>query len=76
MLEIIIFMWGNPNLAHLKGWAMKILTFKGGPRLFGPLLNGLLPKSRLLEGLRLFWPLKGTSHSEGHFEAKKVEAPL
>jgi hypothetical protein len=27
--DIIIFMQEIPNTAHLKGWAMKIVTFKG-----------------------------------------------
>jgi hypothetical protein len=54
-LRDIIFLCGEThNVAHLKGWAMKILTFKGGKRLLGPLLNGPLPKSRLLEGAETF----------------------
>ena len=52
--DIIIFMRETHNAAHLKGWAMKILTFKGGKRLFGHLLNGPLPKSRLLQGAETF----------------------
>jgi hypothetical protein len=36
LLEIIIFVQGNPKLGLVEGWAMKILTFKGGLDFLGP----------------------------------------
>jgi hypothetical protein len=49
--DITIFMRETYNVAHLKGWAMKIVTFKGGKDFLGPF--EMAPW-----GLRLFWPLK------------------
>ena len=52
--DIIIFMRENPKLGPFEGVGNENLDFLRGPRLFGPLLNGPLPKSRLLEGAETF----------------------
>ncbi len=54
---------------------MKILTFKGGKDFLGPLKWPLAKFETFRGGWDFFGPLNGTSDSEGHFGAKKVEAP-
>ncbi len=64
-------MRGNPyNAAHLKGWAMRILTFKGGLDFLDPFEMAPCQIRDFWRGLT-FGPKMALAGAQGHLRGQK-----